>query len=509
MATSTRRPSRRALHALVPLALVATIALAACDVTTTHTLFDTQAPTNPSQNDANAVELGVNYRASTAGTVTGVRFYKGATNTGTHVGSLWSGSGVRLASATFTGETASGWQSVTFPTPVAVTAGTTYTASYHAPVGRYAGTPGFFSGAGLTEGPLTATGSTYRYGASAFPTSTYGGNNYWVDVTFTTTTSTTPATTTPTTAMPTTTTAKPTTTTAPPTTTTPPTTTPPPTTPTGAVPCALTAAAESCWDTHTGVPGWTEEQIVAGQSPLQKVVGDVTVTVPGSVIDGKYIEGCIAVKANNVTIKNTLVRTSRACVGGSGQATGSAINTGGTATGLVIQDTEVDGLNANFDYTAIGPQGYTCIRCNVHGAVKNFWAGSNVTIRESYVHHPSTRNGSIHGEPIMADSGNNITIDHSWVSAVGAGYMTGAVQFLASWGPGTGLTINNTFLEGGVGADLATDTRATNVRITNNAFSNNNGYGGTSFVYGFNRSGAGNVWTGNYVPQTGAALPAP
>ena len=37
----------------------------------------------------------------------------------------------------FTGESASGWQTVTFAAPVAVTAGTTYVASYYAPVGHY------------------------------------------------------------------------------------------------------------------------------------------------------------------------------------------------------------------------------------------------------------------------------------------------------------------------------------------------------------------------------------
>ncbi len=42
------------------------------------------------------------------GTVSGLRFYKATANTGTHVGSIWSASGERLASATFTSETASG-----------------------------------------------------------------------------------------------------------------------------------------------------------------------------------------------------------------------------------------------------------------------------------------------------------------------------------------------------------------------------------------------------------------
>ncbi len=142
--------------------------------------------------ERNAVELGVRFRASVDGFITGVRFYKGPNNTGTHVGSLWSSLGTRLATATFTGETASGWQQVSFASPVAVTAGTVYVASYHAPVGRYAINQNFFASAGVDSGPLRAlqngeaggSNGVYRYGASSFPNLSYRSSNYWVDVVF-------------------------------------------------------------------------------------------------------------------------------------------------------------------------------------------------------------------------------------------------------------------------------------------------------------------------------------
>ena len=54
------------------------------------------------------VELGVKFRSDSAGIVTGIRFYKSALNTGTHIGNLWSSAGTLLATATFTGETGSG-----------------------------------------------------------------------------------------------------------------------------------------------------------------------------------------------------------------------------------------------------------------------------------------------------------------------------------------------------------------------------------------------------------------
>lgn len=142
------------------------------------------------------MEVGVRFRADTDGFVTGVRFYKGTGNSGTHLGRLWTNTGTRLASATFTGETSTGWQQVTFSSPVAVTAGTTYVASYYAPVGRYSEDEGYLATAGVDRVPLHAPADAvgnpngvYRYGSGGgFPTSTYRSTNYWVDVVFTPTT---------------------------------------------------------------------------------------------------------------------------------------------------------------------------------------------------------------------------------------------------------------------------------------------------------------------------------
>ena len=83
-----------------------------------------------------------------AGYIKGIRFYKGSSNTGPHTGKLWTASGTLLASATFSGETASGWQEVRFATPVAITANTTYVASYYTAVGILLGDVSLFHLAG-------------------------------------------------------------------------------------------------------------------------------------------------------------------------------------------------------------------------------------------------------------------------------------------------------------------------------------------------------------------------
>jgi len=157
-------------------------------------------PSNPAVNDPNAVELGVKFRVDLNGFITGIRFYKGTTNTGTHVGNLWSSAGQPLATATFTSETASGWQQVNFPNPVAVTANTVYVASYHTTTGNYAANNGYFANAGVDHTPVhllqdgvSGGNGIYAYSTSStFPNNSFQSSNYWVDVVFTSTSGPTP-----------------------------------------------------------------------------------------------------------------------------------------------------------------------------------------------------------------------------------------------------------------------------------------------------------------------------
>ncbi|MBE7184196.1 MAG: DUF4082 domain-containing protein [Methylobacterium mesophilicum] len=165
----------------------ASVALSVTDPVATQSLFSASAtPAVQNSGDNQGVELGMKFSASVDGTITGVRFFKGSANTGSHTGTLWSASGQRLGTVSFTNETASGWQSATFSAPVAITAGTTYTVSYYTSSG-YSYTSNGFSSA-VTNGALTApTGGNgvFRYGGgNVAPAESYGNTNYWVDVLF-------------------------------------------------------------------------------------------------------------------------------------------------------------------------------------------------------------------------------------------------------------------------------------------------------------------------------------
>ena len=157
------------------------------------TAFDpSDAPAVMNITDENQpLEVGVKFRTDVSGFVRGVRFYKGNLNVGTHIGSLWSSSGALLATGTFSGETATGWQELRFSSPIAISADTTYIASYHSS-GYYSATSNDFSVSGVDRESLhilrngdDGGNGVFNYGAgSTFPTRSSQASNYFVDVIF-------------------------------------------------------------------------------------------------------------------------------------------------------------------------------------------------------------------------------------------------------------------------------------------------------------------------------------
>ena len=149
----------------------------------------TAVPGTVDSGPSSAVELGVSFKSDASGTISGIRFYKASTNTGTHVGHLWTSTGTLLASVTFSAESASGWQQANFSAPVTIKANTVYVASYQSSVGHWSVDWNYFAAAGVNTPPLHAV----QNGAGApngvwgspgtFPANT-NASNYWVDVAF-------------------------------------------------------------------------------------------------------------------------------------------------------------------------------------------------------------------------------------------------------------------------------------------------------------------------------------
>ena len=143
---------------------------------------------------------GHQFSSEVDGYITGVRFYKGPATPAPTSAPLDRGRPApglgHLHQRVLTG-----WQEADFAMPVAVTAGTTYVASYFAPT---ATTPGTASATttpapdeGLDKGPrrpiqalsdgADGPNGIYSYGGDAFPTCKFEATNYWVDAVLSTT----------------------------------------------------------------------------------------------------------------------------------------------------------------------------------------------------------------------------------------------------------------------------------------------------------------------------------
>ena len=153
----------------------------------TESFWDEDArPAQVTDEDRNAVELGLKFRADVDGEILAIRFFEGPRSDGAHPVTLWSASGDELASASFSGAAGAGWREVAFDRPVAIEADDVHVASYHAPEGGYSADTGYFDRA-ISDGHLTAlkNAGVYDYGpAGSFPDQSYQASNYWIDVVF-------------------------------------------------------------------------------------------------------------------------------------------------------------------------------------------------------------------------------------------------------------------------------------------------------------------------------------
>jgi hypothetical protein len=165
-------------------------------VTGPTSVLGQEIPTVPDSGDGSAIEAGMRFSPDSNGFVSGVSFYKSAANTGTHTGSLWDSAGTRLATVTFAAETATGWQTAYFDSAVAVTAGQNYVVSYTAPQGHYSVASYYWPYSARKSSPISVPGGLNAstpgiFGnPGTFPTETYRGSNYFVDVSFNTVDST-------------------------------------------------------------------------------------------------------------------------------------------------------------------------------------------------------------------------------------------------------------------------------------------------------------------------------
>ena len=432
---------------------------------TAYNLFGARKPATAACTDTGSVELGMRFKVADDGLVLGVRFYKGPGNAGTHVGTLWSNTGVKMATVNFANETREGWQTARFAKPVQIKAGQLYVVSYLAPRGRYSVNYDFFKST-FTNGPITAPGgantSVFKYTAtSSFPTSSYRSSNYWVDVLFQQSVTTPEPLPEPT----------------PPPTVTPepkpePEPIPPP--PTGWVPDA----------SNTGVPSGV----------TLAASGSITASTAGQVIEGKLFNGGqVAVAASNVIIR-------KCKFAGNGSSSCAVTIRSGNVT---IEDCEFSG---GYDDAAVIGANYKLLRCDISGMPSDgLKIGSNVLIEKNWLHDFRPVSGA-HGDGAQIQDGvTNVIIRGNHIDC-GTGTGFNAALFLCpDFGPNTNgpLMVEDNLLGGGGFTMYCVDGgngkyRISNITIRNNKFKRNCAIAPSSINVAITKSN--NVYADNGAP---------
>jgi hypothetical protein len=160
-----------------------------CNLATSLFEHGESAPSGSTNASGNALNLGVKFQTSTAGTMTHCWFYKIAADTGTHTCTVYRVlDGSTVGTVDFADESESGWQDQAFASALNIAANEDYIVTVSHPTGNWTSNVDYFAST-YTNGNLTATtagtdyAGRYIYGASmAYPVND-SARNYWVDFT--------------------------------------------------------------------------------------------------------------------------------------------------------------------------------------------------------------------------------------------------------------------------------------------------------------------------------------
>ena len=468
--------------------------ISAAEAASSVTMWGASTPAGVAAAAENSsVELGTRFTPRVDGSVNALKFYKTSATAGTHTGALWSPTGVKLATATFTNESSTGWQSAVLTKAVSIKAGQTYTVSYHAPYGRYAYTSAYSTSTPASSVLVPGDG-VYRYGSSsAYPTSVWGKTKYWTDIQFVASTSTAPTPTVTPTASPTTTpTASPTTTAA-----------------AGALNCV--AKPSGC-----GYPDATNAGVSGGVA-LKRVPTDVTSGTgwtwdPRGWItagDNAIVENLIIPASVDITGKNAIVRNNQITVTGEGWAVALR-----HATNATVQNNEIGVPGATRLMVGIkdiygDSHGTKVIGNDITNASTGIQIGEGL-IEANYIHDLGFKSGDhING---TTSNGGTTQLTIRGNTILNKFDQTDAISLFQDFGVEANRLITGNLVAGGgytiYGGDNQNFGKTYNIKITNNRFSTlyfpNGGYRGPYAAY--DPTGAGNQFSGNIWDHTGLAV---
>lgn len=215
----------------------------------------------------------------------------------------------------------------------------------------------------------------------------------------------------------------------------------------------------------TGYPNATNTGVPVGTT-LTNYTGPSVITTNGTTIDSKRITYGLDIRANNVTIKNCLVEVDDSFF---------IILSDNGNTGLVIQDTEIDGMDNISGDSAVGGYNYTLLRCNIHNTVDGIKAGDNTVIQDCYIHDMAQFQDS-HNDGIQCLGTTSLQIIHNTI-ILEDGATSAIILSTGSADDMRNILINDNLLGGGAytvyggyQAGIDTLSKVSNIQITNNMF---------------------------------------
>lgn len=199
--------------------------------------------------------------------------------------------------------------------------------------------------------------------------------------------------------------------------------------------------------------------------------GPLTVSSPGTLIDGLDIDGCVKISASDVVIRNSRIR----CGGVAHQA---AVQQVAGARGLVLEAVEVDGLGTS--EVCVGYGGYTLRRVNLHRCNDGARFGSDVVIEDSWV-HGMKRIGKLHSDALQTTGGTDVVVRRNRLEAQGAGgaFNNAALMMGTELSPILDqVLVEDNHLDGGNFAlNVRGDVNAGFITIRNNTFGDTTRHG--------------------------------
>jgi hypothetical protein len=181
---------------------------------------------------------------------------------------------------------------------------------------------------------------------------------------------------------------------------------------------------------------------------LTVVNGSMTVTQAGTVIDGIDLRGNLLVQADNVTVKNSVIR------GGAAATKPTAlIQAWWQAKNLRVVNSTLKATNRSLLIDGISGSNYTADHLDISGIVDAAKViGPNVTIRNSWFHDaihssndPNQPDRQTHDDGIQLEGGWNVLIENNKI----AGFHNATLQVTQNYSATHNVTLRNNQLSGG------------------------------------------------------------